>query len=414
MVALLVLACARPDRAAGELAGTRVTTTGGGAAAATATDAPVAVPLGTPWMPPVGPAASPAPREIAAVAGLEVVGRGFRQPVALVQAPGDPLRRLFVVEKVGRVRWIEAGRPSTEVYLDLSARVSRGAEQGLLGMAFHPRFAENGRLFVNYTDRKGHTHVVELHAASAGSRSVDPSTERDRLFVRQPYANHNGGHLAFAPDGALWVGLGDGGLYGDPRDNAQDRTSLLGKMLRLVVDGSEPRPEIVKWGLRNPWRYSFDRKTGDLYIGDVGQDRYEEIHVLPAESIRLGENLGWPIVEGRSCYRPRDCVVDGLEQPALVYAQPEGCSVIGGHVYRGTALPEIDGHYLYGDYCTGLLRGFRWEGRGRPLTQVWDWKAALDPEERLAQISSFGEDLDGELYLLSLDGSIRKLVRRGP
>ncbi|AUX41470.1 hypothetical protein SOCE26_028830 [Sorangium cellulosum] len=344
---------------------------------------------------------------------LSVFARGLDEPVALTFAPGDAAERLFVVEKPGRIRVLAGGRPQGQPFLDVSALVSTGGEQGLLGLAFHPRYAENGRFFVNYTDRRGDTRVVEYHAAQGAPDRADPATARELLHIEQPYENHNGGHLAFGPDGRLYVGTGDGGKRDDPHGHGQNRRSLLGKMLALDVDRAgkdRPAPEIVQIGLRNPWRYSFDRKTGDLYIGDVGQNRYEEVDVVPVDRL-AGHNFGWNVVEGDGhCLHDLPCSLDGLTRPAIEYSHDDGCSITGGFVYRGAELPELDGVYFYADYCTALVRSFRWkDGRA---TEPTSWKRILDPENALSRLTSFGEDARGELYLLSQDGEIYRFTRR--
>jgi glucose/arabinose dehydrogenase len=360
----------------------------------------------------------PPPRELAALVRLELLTRAAEKPVDLTYAPGDAQGRLFVVEKTGRVRILRKAAAGFELapepFLDLSRRVSRRDEQGLLGLAFHPRFAENGRLVVNLTDTRGDTRVLELRISKDDPNRADVSSERELLFVDQPYENHNGGAVVFGPDGKLYVGLGDGGSRGDPLGHGQNRSTLLGKMLRLDLDGppgpdGRPIPEIVHLGLRNPWRYSFDRGTGDLYIADVGQDRYEEVNVLPASA--LGQrNFGWNLVEGIGhAYKPRGVDQGGLTQPVLEYGHRDGCSITGGFVYRGKAIPELSGVYFYADYCTGLLRSFRF--KDGQATESYDWKQSLDPEGKLATLSSFGVDASGELYLLSLDGPIYKFVR---
>ncbi len=357
------------------------------------------------------PPAVPVPPAIAAGVTLTRVAGDLVKPVALVPAPGDATGRLFVVEKTGTVRILRRGAvdPTATPFLDLSARVSRGSEQGLLGLAFHPRYAENGRLYVNLTDRKGDTRVLELRVSAADPDRVDPASERELLFVDQPYSNHNGGHLAFGPDGRLYVGLGDGGAAGDPQGNGQNPQALLGKMLTLDVDATTlAAPRIVATGLRNPWRYGFDRATGDLWIGDVGQNAFEEVDVIPAAALRAGTilNFGWNVVEGLGhCYGTRGCDQRAFTAPVVEYDHHDGCSITGGHVYRGTLLPELAGLYVYADYCTAMIRSLR-PGPNGSVTDVWDWRAALDPDERLANLSSFGEDAAGELYLLSLDGNV--------
>lgn len=353
----------------------------------------------------------PPPDDLAQKVQLEVFLTGLDEPLALVAAPGDPSGRLFLVEKGGRVRIVRDGQLARAPFLDLSDRVSSGSEQGLLGLAFHPKYAENGRFYVNFTDRKGDTRVVELRVAAGDPDRADPATERELLFVDQPYANHNGGHLVFGPDGRLYVGLGDGGSAGDPKGNAQDPKRLLGKMLRLDVDAAAPSPEVWQLGLRNPWRYAFDPKTRDLYIADVGQSDWEEVNVVPFAAA-AGANFGWDAVEGMGhCFEPqRGCRPDRFVAPVVEYDHRTGCSITGGAVYRGHALPELDGIYFYSDYCTGILRGFRF--RDGKVEDHWDWKAALDPREQLARVSSFGEDAAGELYILSLDGTVYRVAPR--
>ena len=363
--------------------------------------------------PPVGSGLVPAPPGVAEHVKLAVFARGLESPVCLTFAPGDKAGRLFAVEKAGRVRILSPkGEVQPKPFLDMVPRISkRHLEQGLLALAFHPRYAENGRLYVYFNDPKGEERLVEMHVAKDDPDRVDPAGERELLHQTKPFLNHNGGGLAFGPDGRLYLGLGDGGSGGDPFGNAQNPKSLLGKMLRFDVDGAEAKPEVLETGLRNPWRFAFDRKTGDLYIADVGQDLYEEVDVVPAAAVASGgQNFGWNVTEGFHCYKPRrDCDKTGITPPVLEYGHREGCSITGGFVYRGKEIPELDGLYFYADYCTGLLRSFRYkEGAA---ADSWDWKAALDPEQRLATISSFGEDAAGELYILSLDGPIYRFKR---
>ncbi len=379
---------------------------------------------------PAGPAVSPVPAAVAAKVRLVEVARGLQRPVALAQAPGDP-RRLYVVEQIGRIRILEDGVLTKTVALDVRKQVSRDNEQGLLGLAFHPKFADNRKLYVNWTDLGGKTHVTEYLLPKATPTVVDVKSARDVLVVKQPYSNHNGGHLVFGPDGQLWIGLGDGGAANDPDKNGQNKTALLAKMLRLDVDvRPAARPSIHMLGLRNPWRYSFDRKTGDLYIGDVGQDIWEEIDVVAAKDALAGQqNFGWNQMEGSHCFR-RNCKRAGMTLPVVDYDHQTGCSVTGGAVYRGAALPVLDGLYFYADYCTGIVRSFRWKPgtpalAARPgvparaatpatVTDHWDWRAAIDAKEQLTSVSMFAEDLAGEIYVLSLDGKLWKLVAPGP
>jgi glucose/arabinose dehydrogenase len=346
---------------------------------------------------------------------------GLIQPL-LVTHGGDGSNRLYVVEKMGRVRLVVGGVLQATPFLDISSIVkSDGSEQGLLGLAFHPRYATNGFLYVNYIDAGGNT-VVARYTAAASRTTVDPSTASLVLGVPQPASNHNGGMLAFGRDGYLYVGLGDGGGGGDPNNNGQNRNTLLGKLLRLDVDGAAPyaiplsnpfvgvsgtRPEIWALGLRNPWRFGFDRATGDLYIGDVGQGTYEEIDRQPARSTG-GENYGWRIMEGFHCYNATTCNQDGLTLPILEYDHSLGnCSVTGGYVYRGTTIPELAGAYIYGDFCSGRIWGARAGAGG-----TWASSLLLDSPY---SISSFGEDQAGELYLTDLSGGgVYRLASSAP
>jgi len=347
---------------------------------------------------------------------LEQVTNGLDAPIGIVAA-GDGSGRLFILERAGRIRVVEAdGSLRPEPFVDLSARILSGGERGLLGLAFHPDFAANGRLFVHYSRAgDGATVLAELHA-NAARTSADPDSQRVLLTQTQPYANHNGGQLAFGPDGYLYLGLGDGGSGGDPLGNAQNTDVLLGKILRLDVDaqpaadkvyaipadnpfapgGVRPgqgAPEVWAFGLRNPWQFSFDARAGDLYIGDVGQGSWEEIDRQPSDSSG-GENYGWNVMEGRHCYR------DGCDQapyvkPIAEYSHDEGCSVTGGKVYRGTAQPGLVGIYVFGDYCSGRLFTLQVdEGTVSP-------KVVL---ESGLGITAFGTGEDGELYLADVSG----------
>ena len=352
------------------------------------------------------------------------VAGGLDQPLDLQAAPGDRTR-LFVVEQPGRIRVLRQGTLLGAPFLDITGRVLSGGERGLLGLAFHPRYASNGRFFVNYTDRSGDTHVAEFRV-SANADLADPSSERLVLFVAQPFSNHNGGGLVFGADGMLYIGLGDGGSGGDPQRNGQSVSTLLGKMLRIDVDGGSPyavpadnplrgttgaRGEIWALGLRNPWRYSFDRLTGDLYIGDVGQGRREEIDVGLA-SRRGGENYGWNVTEGSLCFSPASgCNTAGLTLPVVEYDTSSGdnCAVTGGFVYRGCRMPGYQGTYFYGDYCAGFVRSFRLQGG--TATEARDWTPMLGRD--VDRISSFGVDLDGELYIVDHAGEVFRVVPAG-
>jgi glucose/arabinose dehydrogenase len=337
------------------------------------------------------------------------VAGGFSAPLLVTHA-GDGSGRLFVVEQAGRVRVLRNGRVEGEPFLDIASLVTAGGEQGLLGLAFHPRFESNGRFFVNYTDGNGDTVVAEYRTARGADRA-DPGSARVLLRIDQPYSNHNGGDLVFGPDGYLYIGMGDGGSGGDPHGNGQRLDTLLGKLLRIDVDRGRPygipddnpfvgrsgaRPEIWAFGLRNPWRFSFDRETGDLWIGDVGQGELEEIDRARA-SRGGGQNYGWNVMEGTECFSPPDgCDSQGLVRPIAVYPTRLGCAVVGGHVYRGARLPALAGGYFFADFCAGLL--FALDPAG---------SAPQDPVIVLRSdhaISSFGEDEDGELYITDLSG----------
>jgi glucose/arabinose dehydrogenase len=360
---------------------------------------------------------SPAPAGDADAIALELVTDGLADPIGITAA-GDGSGRLFVNERTGEIRVVEAdGSLRAAPFVDLSNRVLAGGERGLLGVAFHPDFAENRRLFVHYSrGGDGATVVSELHAA-ADLQSADPASERVLLTVSQPYANHNGGQLAFGPDGYLYLGLGDGGGAADPLQNAQNPNVLLGKILRLDVDAEPdgrrayalppdnafgprgPRPaaglpEIWALGLRNPWRFSFDSATGDLYIGDVGQGRWEEIDRQPAGA-EGGANYGWNRAEGRHCFLA-DCDLRDFVGPVAEYPHEQGsCSVTGGHVYRGSAQPALAGTYLFGDYCSGLIYTLH-PDRGRMEPRL-----VLRSE---LSLSSFGEGEDGEIYVADIRG----------
>jgi glucose/arabinose dehydrogenase len=346
------------------------------------------------------------------------VAGGFSAPVDL-QAAGGDRTRLFVVEQGGRIRVVRNGAVLPTAFLDISNRISSGGERGLLGLAFHPAYAQNGRFFVNYTDPNGHTHIAEFRA-TPGSDTADPASERQILFVTQPFANHNGGGLAFGNDGMLYIGLGDGGSGGDPLNNGQSLLTHLGKMLRIDVDRAPPFavppdnpfvgnaaaiPAIWAYGLRNPWRFGFDRATGDLYIGDVGQNALEEVDVGLA-SRRGGENYGWSLMEGTRCFRPSSgCPTAGLTLPVVEYGRNDGCSITGGVVYRGSRMPGYHGTYFYGDYCTGMIRSFRLVN-GQALDQR-DWTAALGRD--IGSISSFGVDANGEVHIVDHAGAVYRV-----
>jgi glucose/arabinose dehydrogenase len=356
-----------------------------------------------------GPALSPVPASVAASVRLTVVAEKLDEPLGMAYAEGDPAKRLFIVEKGGTILVMKKGTLPFS-FLSLKERVSGGSEQGLLGLAFHKEFMKNGRMFVNYTDKDGDTRIVELTLTSPTADHATIAKERELLFVDQPYSNHNGGHLLRTPGGWLLVGLGDGGSAGDPRGNARNPRTLLGKMFRLDPDATSDalRTKILSQGMRNPWRYALDRATNDLYIGDVGQNLWEEVDVVPLGELQ-GKDFGWNVMEGAHCYKPATCEATGLTLPVVEYGHDAGCSITGGVVYRGKALPSLAGTYFYSDYCTAFLRSIRWT-KAHGATDHWDWSSALNPKQKIAQVASFGEDEDGEVYVIGLTGTIWKLV----
>lgn len=340
---------------------------------------------------------------------LEPVLSGLRAPL-MVTAPPDGSGRLFIVEQGGTIRIARNGQLLPQPFLDISSSVVSGGERGLLGMAFHPRYAENGRFFVMYTARGDGENTVARYQVSSDPNRADPNSATTLLSIEDFASNHNAGMLAFGPDGYLYVGTGDGGGANDPQRTAQDRGAWLGKMLRLDVDGGEPyavprdnpfvgqgnaRPEIWAYGLRNPWRYSFDRETGDLWIADVGQNQVEEINRQPTGS-RGGENYGWPVMEGLRCLRGDSCDRSGLTLPVVEYGRDEGQSITGGFVYRGQGYPSLTGAYLFADFVSGRIWSLHQGADGR-----WVRTELLDTD---LGISSFGEDQDGELYVTDLRG----------
>ncbi len=344
---------------------------------------------------------------------LERISDGFVAPLAITHA-GDGSGRLFVSEQRGTVRVVQDGLLLEQPYLDLRARTRAQGERGLLALAFHPDFAQNGRLFVHYTDLGGDTVFAELHADPPEASTVDVATERVILRLDQPFGNHNGGQIAFGPDGYLYLGLGDGGSGGDPLNAGQDRTNLLGTIVRIDVDGDAPYAvppdnpfvgvddaldEIWAYGLRNPWRFSFDLATGDLWIADVGQNEVEEVNRQAAASPG-GENYGWRIMEGDACFDPpTGCDTTGLTMPVLTYTHASGWgrSVTGGYVYRGSDVSALEGAYVFADYVSGNI--FVAEG------EADDWTARLALEAGF-RIATFGQDEDAELYLADHRGGV--------
>jgi glucose/arabinose dehydrogenase len=342
-----------------------------------------------------------------AIGTRPLISSGLQHPLFLTHA-GDRSGRLFVVEQPGRIRIIRNGSLLPAPFLDITHRVrSSGAEQGLLGLAFHPGFARNGRYVVNYTRNPDGATVIAEYRVSTGA-DVSESTEKVLLVIPHPYANHNGGMVEFGPDGYLYIGTGDGGSRGDPENRGQNRNELLGKMLRIDVDHGSPyavppdnpfvggggRPEVFVYGLRNPWRFSFDRQTGELWAADVGQNEWEEIDV-----VKRGGNYGWRIMEGAHCFIPKQgCSTEGLTLPVAEYpTRSPRCSITGGYVYRGSAIPGLQGSYIYGDYCSGEVM------------------ALLGVQQRVLlstslKISSFGQDDAGELYIVGHQGSVHRVV----
>lgn len=328
---------------------------------------------------------------------LEEVASGLDSPVYAIAPQGDP--RLFVVEQTGRIRIVADGELQQQAFLDVSDLIATGGnEQGLLGLAFHPDFADNGKLYVNYTDRAGDTKVVGY---TAEGDFADPSTATVIFSADQPFANHNGGWVGFGPDGLLYVGMGDGGAGGDPGNRAQNPDEVLGKILRFDVD-SGAKPEQFALGVRNPWRMAFD--GNDLYVADVGQVAHEEISVITTAD--AGANLGWNVMEGLACYEAANCDASGFVQPILTYGHDSGrCSITGGFVYRGAALPSLVGQYFFSDYCDGRIRSIRFAD-GKAAAEI-DWTDQLGTP---GSVTSFGLDGAGELYVTTIDGQLLKLV----
>jgi glucose/arabinose dehydrogenase len=368
------------------------------------------------------PGATTAARTAQAARGFRLarVAGGLGDALHVTGAPGQR-NRLFVARQSGRIQVLDRGRVRAAPFLDLSGAISAGGERGLLGLAFHPGYARNGRFYVNYTDRAGDTQVVEYRRASA--TRANPRSARRLLSISQPFANHNGGHLAFGPDGHLYIGTGDGGGGGDPRGNGQSRTTLLGKILRIDVDartGGRPygiprdnpfrggggRPEIYAYGLRNPWRFSFDRARGDMWIADVGQSAVEEVNFRPRGRAR-GANFGWNAYEGRARFAGPGAIRGRAPVfPVAQYGHARGCSVTGGYVYRGARVPALRGRYVFADYCSG---------------RVWTMRAGPRPGglredtgrlgTSLATVTSFGEGQNGDLYVIA-NRSLYRFVPR--
>lgn len=353
------------------------------------------------------------------IALTPVVG-GFDRPVGVVQ-PDDGSDRLFVVEQGGTIEIVSDGETFGQPFLDLSGLVgTNGSERGLLSMAFHPDYAENGFFYVDYTDTNGDS-VIARYQVSDDPNQADPESAQTLMHVDQPFANHNGGLVLFGPDGYLYVGFGDGGSAGDPKRNAQSLKTVLGKVLRLDVDPAKvtddrpylipadnpfvdqagARPEIWAYGLRNPWRFSFDRETGDLWIADVGQNTWEEVNYQPAASTG-GENYGWVEREGAHCYPDGDpCPADGMIDPVAEYSHDVGISITGGYVYRGDGVAGLEGMYLYADFGTGYMWGLIPSGD--------DW-ILTEPLDTGLTISAFGQDREAQLYVTAFDGTLYQVT----
>lgn len=352
----------------------------------------------------------------------ETVVDGLDNPIYVTPA-GDGSGRLFAVEQPGYVLVVEDGEINSTPFLDLSELLpriviqARYTEQGLLGLAFHPDFEENGLFFINYTNSDGHTVIARYAVSENNPNRADLLSAEEIMFYEQPLDNHNGGHLAFGPDRMLYIATGDGGGAGDPGLNGQNPATIHGALLRIDVDNDEAGyvvpddnpfietegflPEIWVFGLRNPWRFSFDRANGDLFIADVGQEMWEEINYLSADEAG-GQNFGWNTYEGFDIYRAETEAVSEVTDPIVAYDHSEGCSVTGGYVYRGEAMPELNGVYIYGDYCNGNVFAAYLDENG-------DWQAELFMQTEFV-ISSFGEGENGELYLVDYKGGIYQLV----
>ncbi|HEV2669961.1 MAG TPA: PQQ-dependent sugar dehydrogenase [Gemmatimonadales bacterium] len=367
-------------------------------------------------VPPPPPAGSPTLQQVDT----------FSYPVYLTAPPGDS-SRLFVVEQGGRVKVLHNDTTRARPFLDLRGKISSGGERGLLSLAFHPQYASNGRFYVYFTNPSGNIRIVRYNVSTTDPDSADPATADTVLRVAHPtYDNHNGGQLQFGPDGKLYAGIGDGGSGGDPNGNGQNKHVLLAKLLRLDVDGASGytipadnpfatdtsgAPEIWAYGLRNPWRFSFDKSTGDLFIADVGQDTWEEVDVGEAGAGQgKGLNYGWNNMEGFHCYPPDPndaCSRGGFTLPVAAYAHANGaCSITGGYVYRGSKVALLKGYYLFADYCAGTVRAFKYLG-GSSISAPLNLTEVLSPG---SLVSSFGQDEKGDVYIMTLNGTVFRIV----
>jgi glucose/arabinose dehydrogenase len=381
----------------------------------------VAAPAPDPAAPPM--TMTPAAPSAASVK-LTAVATGLSSPV-FVTSPNDGTHRLFIVQKTGSIRVLQNGSLQSGSFLNITSAVSRGSEQGLLGLAFHPSFKTNRKYYVDYTDLNGNTVIREYKASATSPNRTQAGSGRTILRITQPYANHNGGMLAFGPDGYLYIGMGDGGSGGDPGNRAQSLSSLLGKILRIDINGTSGTrqyripstnpyvgrtglDEIWQRGLRNPWRFSFDRATGNLWIGDVGQDRFEEVDraLRTSTGAGRGANWGWRVMEGFHCYNPATgCSTSGKRLPLLEYSHSTNsrCAITGGYVYRGTSIPALAGWYVFGDYCSGEVLAVSNIAASRPTP------VTLFGTGSGRMVSSFGQDWAGELYVVDLGGTVYRI-----
>ena len=371
-----------------------------------------------------------------------LVADGYKKPVFVTSYPNDS-KLLYVVEQAGLIRIIKNGKKLNRPFFDINKNVVNpnrpGDERGLLGFAFHPNHINNGKFYINYMDNNGFTIVSEFMVNS--QLRANHKSERVILKLEQPYRNHNGGDIQFGPDGYLYISIGDGGKAGDPLNSGQDLNSIFGKIIRIDVNESpyaipksnpfyrqkDKRGEIWAWGLRNVWRFSFDKQTGDKYYGDVGQNKWEEVNFEPVTSAG-GINFGWRIMEANHCYDPAEnCQTKGLTKPIVEYpndanymvilgggsqTDAEGCSVTGGYVYRGTNIKSMQGVYIFGDYCSGNIWTLKVvNGKATNFVNRTE-EINLADGEFTTYISSFGQDSDGELYIVDYNGGVYKLIEK--
>jgi glucose/arabinose dehydrogenase len=373
---------------------------GCGSAKGTATATPAPATAQTPAATAVATSPAAAARANPPALALRRLPGTFNQPVYLTSPPGDPTM-LVVVEKVGTVRVIRGGRSLSTPFLDLSGKVSGNNEQGLLSLAFDPNYASNGFFYVYYTDLSGFIRIVRYHVSS-NPDVADTAGATVLLSISHPYTNHNGGQLQFGPDGLLYIGVGDGGQEGDPNNYGQNRHVLFAKILTLNVRLAHPKPVTYAYGLRNPWRFSFDKLSGALWIGDVGQDKWEEIDYL-SRGAAPGTNFGWSYYEGDHVYKPQAINRARLRFPVFEYSHALGNAVVGGYVYRGSAIPALHGWYLFADYGSGRTWAMNGpQGRARQISLG----------AGIAPVSSFGQDAAGNLYMTSLGGGVYEIVRK--